>query len=76
MQTIHKVPAADNGFVSSAVGIIFDTKKHNANLTEAEETLIDNFFDNLKWSANDPTVDLVIYGDLMHLVDVDNRWAY
>lgn len=41
--------------------------------------LIDNFFDSLQWkdfTSTKPTVDLIIFGDLMEMVDSRNRWAY
>ena len=40
--------------------------------------IIDSFFESLKWTEteSDPEVAEVPYGDLLMLVDTDNRWVY
>ena len=61
------------------MGIIFSVNDFTAELTWAEQTIIDTFFDSLKWddmSDEGPTVSLVTYGNLMELVDNKNRWIY
>jgi hypothetical protein len=53
--------------------------EYTVNLTWTEQAVVDNFFESLKWrdlSGTDPVVDLIAYGDLMRLVDFDNRWIY
>ena len=83
MHTVHYPKKAGvNGFIAAAVGIIFDINDYTATLTKAEEMLIDNFFDSLKWSemgsssSTTANLDYVIYGDLMEMVDSRNRWTY
>jgi len=70
------LPKADNGFVAGAVGILFDTTKYNAVLTPVQVKLIDKFFDNLKLDRENPEPDSIAYGDLMKMVDIENRWVY
>ena len=43
-----------------------------------EQKILDNFFDSLKWdsSGDIQKVEEVPYGDLMMMVDMDNRWTY
>ena len=81
MHTVHHPKVSGvNGYIAAAVGIIFDVTDYTATLTKAEEVLIDQFFDSLKWSDMDSTatvsMDYVIYGDLMEMVDSRNRWTY
>lgn len=39
--------------------------------------VIDTFFETLDLTNfNDPKVNLVTYGDLLTMVDTDNRWVY
>jgi carbonic anhydrase len=52
-------------------------------LTEAEVEIIDTFFQSLQWDIDlsadatvEPTVDLISYGNLMELLDMNNRWIY
>lgn len=80
MHTVHYPPAGetyDGDFVASAMGIIFSVDKYTADLSFAEEEVIDNFFSSLKWSdTGSPIVDMVTYGSLMEMVDSNNRWIY
>lgn len=60
---------------------MFSVTDYTANLTWAQSRIIENFFDSLKWRDTTATdnivdVDLVTYGDLMELVDNENRWVY
>jgi len=88
MHTVHLANdgrAAGSEFFAAAVGIVFSTDKYTADLTPAQQQVIDAFFDGLKWS-NDATpdsdgksawdVDMVLYGNLMEMVDSNNRWIY
>ena len=46
-------------------------------MTAAEQLVIDTFFDTLDLSnLDDPTVNYNTFGDLMSLIDIDNRWVY
>jgi carbonic anhydrase len=69
MHTVHYPKNAKNWFIAAAMGIIFSVQDYTAELSWAEQEIIDNFFDSLKWddvtSADGPSVDLVTYGSLM-----------
>jgi carbonic anhydrase len=70
-------PTYENEFIASAMGLVFSVDKYTADLTFAQQQVVDNFFDSLKWSDTaSPTVDMVTYGSLMELVDFENRWVY
>ena len=99
MHTVHltKDTAADGntspwtgqagGIGAAAVGIMFSVNEYTANLTWAEQQVIDTFFDSLKlddlgtetaagsgkFSHN---IDMALYGNLMQMVDNGNRWVY
>jgi len=79
MHTVHFPPAGvtpEEGFIASAMGLVFSVDKYTADLTFAEQQVIDIFFESMKWTVNGPTVDLVAYGSLMEMVDFNNRWVY
>jgi carbonic anhydrase len=84
MHTVH-VPKGNtapadggNGFIASAMGLVFSVDKFTADLTFAQQQVIDIFFDSMKWDAvgESPTVDIVAYGSLMEMADFNNRWVY
>jgi len=50
MHTVHFPPAAENGFVAAAMGIMFSVDKYTADVSVTEQNVIDTFFDSLKWS--------------------------
>ena len=82
MTSIHTPSEVKEDFLGAAVNILFSStaEKVTADLTEAEVIIIDTFFTSLQWDVEDqevdPVVDLVSYGNLMELVDFNNRWAY
>jgi carbonic anhydrase len=84
MHTVHapkgNTEPADggNGFIASAMGLVFSVDKFTADLTFAQQQVIDIFFDSMKWDAvgESPTVDIVAYGSLMEMADFNNRWVY
>lgn len=55
---------------------MFSVDHYNAKLHWAEEKIIDNFFENLRFDLEDPVVDQTLYADLLSLVDTKNRWVY
>ena len=86
MQSIH-LPATDSdsgsATLEAGIAILFSNSTPTADLTEAEIQIIDTFFQSLQWDNDltvdpvpNPVADLVSYGNLMELVDLDNRWAY
>lgn len=70
----------DEPYIAAALGINFSVSKHNANATDAEVMVIDNFFDSLRWdddSSSEPTfVNNVAYGNLVNMVNFHERWVY
>jgi len=80
MQSMHS-PSADavaGNITSAAIGVLFSVKDYTVELTEAEVEIIDTFFQSLQWTVTDadPEVDLISYGNLMELLDMNNRWIY
>lgn len=77
MHTVHFPPETENGFIAAAFGIIFSVDNYTADLDESERAIIDSFFDSLNLeSQDDPIVDMALYGDIMTMVDSDNRYVY
>ena len=79
MHTVHLPDAGErNGVKYAAMGVMFSVNDYTAKVTDGEQMIIDNFFENLKWTetGSDPVVDMVSYGDLMMMVDTNNRWVY
>ena len=79
MHTVHLPTIKKNEFFGAVVGIIFDVEDYNADLWWAERRIIDTFFESLQWdnTADDSvTVDLVAYGDLMEMINHNQRWVY
>lgn len=85
MHTVHYPPTGTKSdIIAAAVGIMFSVSDYNADLTWAEQRVIDNFFESLKWddttygNSKDvgPIVGEATYGDLMNMVDFNNRWVF
>ena len=78
MHTVHEAVNARNEFSFAAMGVMFSMNHHTANLTWAEKKIIDTFFDGLKWddATGKVEVDMVLYGNLMELVNMKKRWVY
>ena len=79
MHTVHQAPVAKNEIEFAAMGIMFSVNNYTAkNLTWGEKMAIDSFFDGLKWDDETGSVqaDMVLYGNLMTMVDMKNRWIY
>jgi hypothetical protein len=80
MHTVHLPPGGVNkgGFMASAMGLMFSVDKYDKKVTAAQEAIIDEFFDSLKWDVTDknPKVQEVTYGKLMMMADMNNRWTY
>ena len=83
MHTVHYPEETKEGFFAAALGIVFsaDEEKVTAKLSWAEERIIDTFFDSLQFDDESlenagPTVDMITYGNLMMMVDFNNRWSY
>lgn len=80
MHTVHYPNAGDttNGFAAAAMGIMFSVNSPTVSLSDADTAIIDAFFNNLDWTttSGNPSVNPVTYGDLMMLVDFNDRWVY
>lgn len=86
MHTVHTAKETINGVGYAAVGIMFSVESYTSDLTWAEQKVIDTFFDSLKWDNLNTVadgngdyltaIDMVTYGDLMQMVDSNNRWVY
>ena len=64
--------------MAAAMGIMFSVSDFTADITQSQQDIIDAFFDGLKWNDETGSVesDLILYGDLMEMVDGNNRWIY
>jgi carbonic anhydrase len=64
--------------MAAAVGIMFDANRYTAILSEDEQNVINDFFDSFQWdiTSGKPIADEVKYGDLLSMVDFNNRWVY
>ena len=79
MHTVHYPKTPEGGFIAAAVGIMFSVNDHTAELSTEEEDVISAFFDGLKWDdeSGDAVVsDLILYGNLMEMVNSNKRWMY
>jgi carbonic anhydrase len=77
MHTVHLASEVKNDVKYAAMGIFFSVEDyHTEGITAEHVEVIDRFFDSLEWERNNPKVAEVPYGDLMMMVDMDNRWVY
>ena len=81
MHTVHLLDKPHDGYFAGVQGIIFDTKNYDPTVTKAQKKIIDNFFDSLNLDKIDPdssknevAVGKVPYGQLMNMLETDNRW--
>jgi len=58
--------------------VLFSVENYTAELTWAEERLIDTFFDTMKMGDDDadPSVDFIAIANMMELIDLNNRYVY
>jgi carbonic anhydrase len=63
--------------VEGAISILFSVDSYTVDFSPRQQSIIDNFFDQLKWEdTSSPTVEKISYSDLMELVDFSNRFVY
>jgi carbonic anhydrase len=56
---------------------LFSVDSYTVDFSPRQQSIIDNFFDQLKWEdTSSPTVDKISYSQLMDLVDFSNRFVY
>lgn len=77
MHTVH-FPSGDagNGFIASAMGLIFSVDNYDRSVTDDQISIIDNFFDSMRWDEANPVVSMVSYGTLMEMANFNKRWVY
>lgn len=73
---MHYPETEKTNAVASALGVIFDTENYDESVTEEQRQLIDKFFTQLSFGAEDPEVSEIAFGQLMSVVDSANRWVY
>lgn len=82
MHTVHVPEEPQDGIGYAAVGIFFDVKYYDAELSYTQRKIVDNFFDSLQWNSDANRkhdkykIDMLNYGTLMDMVDFNNRWTY
>ena len=79
MHTVHFPAEPENGFIAAAMGIMFSVNDANIELNDADQKIIDDFFDSLNWddtSSTSPKVAEVPYGNLMMMVNMKDRFVY
>lgn len=76
MHTVHTAGKTLNNIGFAAMGIVFSVNDYDKSVTEEQVKIIDTFFDSLKLENNDPVLDMVNYGDLMMMVNMNERWVY
>jgi len=61
------------------MGLMFSVNDYTREMEGWETEILDNFFESMKWddtTTQPKYVDMVSYGDLMTMVDMNNRWTY
>lgn len=77
LHVVHFANQTKNGVIASAVGIIFDVVDYDKSVSQDQIIIIDRFFDSLLLdNLTDPVATEIPFGQLMNLVDTNNRWAY
>jgi len=82
MHTVHNPNPAGNPmdgemFIASAMGIMFSVKDYDQSVTAEQIAIIDGFFGSLELTSfTNPKVKQSTYGDLMNMVNKENRWVY
>ena len=78
MHSVHLPTEKKNDMFAAVVGVMFSVNEANIELTWAEQTIIDNFFESLQLDTSEASVKaaFVAYGDLMNLVNKNRRWVY
>jgi carbonic anhydrase len=78
MQIMH-TPAEETDSVKAGVlAILFSVKDETSEKDKDVTNAIDNFFGSLNWgeTTENPKVDSVPFGDLMKLINTDDRFIY
>ena len=73
---IHFVPSEEKTLNEAAVAIMFSVNNHSPNITEHEQATLDKFFAQLRFETENPQVSRIDLGQLMDMLQWDNRWIY
>lgn len=79
MHTVHLAREVIGDVKYAAMGIFFSVNDYtDKDIEPWKVDLIDRFFDSMQWETtdSDPKVSEVPFGELMMMVDTDERWAY
>jgi hypothetical protein len=84
MHIVHLPKATKNGFFAAALGLIFDTKNYDDDVTDEQVAIIDDFFESLRMDALGrlkkgyylPEGMEIRFGELINSLNTDNRWIY
>lgn len=82
MHTVHLADEKNAGnMFAAAMGIMFSVDSPSRKFSDKEVAVVDAFFDSLQWEKTadkkrNVKVPQVSYGELMMMVDMDNRWTY
>lgn len=63
----------------AVMGMMFDTKNYDENVSEATVAAIDKFFDSLKFDEVTKTgmyPSEIAFGELMSVINMNDRWVY
>lgn len=79
MHTVHLAKKVNDtaNIKYGAVGIFFSVKDYDKSITTGENDTIKDFFNHLKFDdLGDPVVDKIAYGQIMDIVNFNDRWVY
>jgi len=78
MHTVHLPTNGEggkNGFIASAMGLFFSVNDYTREMEAWEQKILTEFFDSMSW-GDSGSVEEIPYGNLMMMVDMNNRWTY
>lgn len=59
------------------VSLFFSVEEYNRDITEAQNSTVQRFFEHMKFDDHDqPQVDQIGLGALLSIVDFEDRWIY
>ena len=78
MQVFHTPKNTNGNVTAAAIAIHFSADRFNVEVSQAQEFIIDEFFDSLKWdnTGNNVRSPYIYFGDLMMMLNMKDRWAY
>jgi len=78
MHTVHLAVGKNSGFIAAAMGIMFSVNDYTPGVSQADQDIIDKFFESLSWTtiSENPVVEKVPYGELMMMFNMRDRWTY